>query len=140
MNAKQANRAARRAAEREQKKPKFLRGTKEEKMKKLLQNGITPEMLEQEFNDGYAAGSRDGVEHTFKMIYAAVMLGAYDTYGFGRKRAVRLLKRVDEIVSQALSSHDAIEDVYLRFGVKLDFDSVFDRVQDADDPSKKEVS
>lgn len=140
MNAKQANRAARRAAEREQKKPKFLRGTKEEKMKKLLQNGITPEMLEQEFKDGYAAGSRDGVEHTFKMIYAAVMLAAKDSYGFGKKRAMRLLRRVDEIVSEALSSQDAIEDVWMRFGVKLEFNDVFNRIQDADDPPEKEVS
>lgn len=126
VNAKQANRAARRKAERE--KPKFLRGTKEEKMRKLLQNGIMPEMLKEEFQRGYDAGSKDGIEHTFKVIYAAVMLAAQDTYHFGRQRAVRLLRRVDELATTALSSADAINEAWERFGVMLEFNEVFDRI------------
>lgn len=130
MNAKQANRAARRAAEKA--KPKFLRGTKEEKMRKLLQNGITPEMLEDEFRQGYEAGSHDGVAHTFKAVYAAVMLAANEVYGFGEKRASRLLRRVDELVSTAINEEEAINAVWERFGLMLDFKEGIDRIKEVD--------
>lgn len=131
MNAKQANRAARRKEARET--PRYLRGTKEEKMRRLLQNGITPQMLEEEFRRGYDAGSTDGINHTFKTIYAAVMLAAGDTYHFGKKRTVRLLRRVDELATTALSSADAIDEVWERFGVALEFNEVFDRVVETEE-------
>jgi hypothetical protein len=130
MNQKQANRAMRRKAERENRKPKFLRGTKQEKMQKLLQNGITPEMLEQEFRDGYTQGTKDGIEHTIKLVYAAIMMAGEKEYGFGRVRAMRLLQRVDEYVTTELSTFDAIEAVWKRFGLRLEFDNAFNRIEE----------
>lgn len=137
MNAKQANRAARRAAEKA--KPKFLRGTKEEKMRKLLQNGITPEMLEDEFRQGYDAGSKAGIEYTFKAIYAAVMLASKELYGFHTKRASRLLRRVDELVSTAITDEDMVDEVWRQFGLELEFQEGVDRIKEIERGGEDDV-
>ena len=61
------------------------------------------------------------VEYCFHSIYAAVLLAAQEVYGFGHKRAWRLLKRVDEIVCTALDSEEVIREVWARMGLEMNF-------------------
>lgn len=50
-----------------------------------------------------------------------VLLAAQEVYGFGHKRAWRLLKRADEIVCTALSSEEIIREVWERMGLEINF-------------------
>lgn len=121
------NRQQRRAAERKQ--PAILRGkTLEEKKAMLCKHGITPEMLEAEYKAGFQAGRDNGVRGTFMTIYAAIMLAANQEYGFGKERALRLLKAVDNIVITSLHSDETIDAVWEKFGIALSFDAGVDRI------------
>ena len=76
MNAKQANRAARRAAE--QRKPKALRGTEEELKARFAKNGITQADLEAAEQRGIQKGIEIGIRGTYKGFYAAILLTAHE--------------------------------------------------------------
>lgn len=117
-----ANRKERRKAQRQQ--PAYERLTPEQKRAALFKNGITHEDLKRE----YDAGVKDGITGTFKTIYAAICLAANETYGFGRKRCARLLRRVDEKVLNAITSQEIGEEVFERMGLELNFSEPFDRV------------
>lgn len=121
------NRAQRRAAQKAT--PAYLRGTREQKMKALLKNGITPEALEEEYHTGYRDGARKGTESTFKAVYAAVCLALKDTYGFGPERCARVLRAVNEAVIFNLSTEELIDEVWERVGLRINFDEPFEADQ-----------
>lgn len=126
------NRQQRRAYERIQ--PAIIRGkSKADLTTMLCKNGITPEMLETEFKDGFKAGRDNGIQGTFKTIYAAVMLAARKEYGFGKDRATRLLRAVDDIVVTSLTSDETIDEVWEKMGVQLNFDEGIDRIQEQEE-------
>ena len=64
--------------------------------------------------------------------FAAVLLAAQEVYGFGHKRAWRLLKRVDEIVCTALSSEEVIREVWERMGLEINFREGIDRIREVE--------
>ena len=108
MNKKQSLREMRRKAEREQKAEKqrqaaAILATRDlEERKRLLAKAMA---------DSEKEARNQAVEYCFHSIYAAVLLAAQEVYGFGHKRAWRLLKRADEIVCTALSSEEVIREV-----------------------------
>lgn len=69
---------------------------------------------------------------TYETIYAAVLLALHELYGFGRIRGVRALQKVDELVTEFLTSREAIEKVYEEMGIYLDFTDGIDRVKEKD--------
>lgn len=130
MNKKQSLREMRRKAEREQKAEKqrqaaAILATKDlEERKRLL--GKTIAQCEKEARN-------QAVEYCFHSIYAAVLLAAQEVYGFGHKRAWRLLKRVDEIVCTALSSEEVIREVWERMGLEINFREGVDRIREVEE-------
>lgn len=106
----------------------FMRMSPEQKKAAIYKNGITEKDLDRE----YAAGYKRGEIHTLQMVYAALMLAANETYKFGAKRALRLLKVTDQKVLETLNSEELIRKVFERFEVKLDFDAPIDRVKEDD--------
>lgn len=123
------NRAQRRAQQKAT--PAYLRGTREQKVKALLKNGITPEDLEREYERGFKEGFKAAAPATFKAIYAAVCKALRKLYKFGRYRCSKVLMAVDDIVVNALTSEEIIEDVWEEIGLRLNFDEPFDRIEDA---------
>lgn len=123
------NRQQRRAQQRAT--PGYLRGTKEQKIKALLKNGITPEDLEREYQKGFEAGFKAGAPMTFKSIYAAVCMALHDLHGFGHDRCAKVLMAVDEHVANSLTSQELIEEAWRKIGLYLNFDEPFDRIEDA---------
>ena len=111
-----------------QKKPTFRKLTKEQTMEKLLRNGITPKDLEKSYAEGYSAGFSDASPATFKTIYAAVCLALNDKYGFGSKRCKDTLSAIDNYVLYSLTSTEAIQAVYDRMNLELDFNEPIDRI------------
>lgn len=130
MNKKQSLREMRRKAEREQKAEKqrqaaAILATKDlEERKRLL--GKTIAQCEKEARN-------QAVEYCFHSIYAAVLLAAQEVYGFGHKRAWRLLKRADEIVCTALSSEEIIREVWERMGLEINFREGVERIREVEE-------
>ena len=130
MNKKQSLRAMRRKAEREQKAEKqrqaaAILATRDlEERKRLLAKAMA---------DSEKEARNQAVEYCFHSIYAAVLLAAQEVYGFGHKRAWRLLKRVDEIVCTALDSEEVIREVWERMGLEINFREGVDRIREVEE-------
>lgn len=117
-----ANRADRRKAHKQ--RSGFMRKSLEERKAAIFRNGITTEHLDKEYAQGY----RRGEIHTLQMVYAALMLAVNEEFGFGEKRALKLLKATDQKVLEALTSSELVDEVFNRFKIELDFDAPFSRV------------
>ena len=130
MNKKQSLRALRRQAEREkqaeqQRQAAAILATRDlEERKRLLAKAMANSEKE---------ARNQAVEYCFHSIYAAVLLAAQEVYGFGHKRAWRLLKRADEIVCTALSSEEVIREVWERMGLEINFREGIDRIREVEE-------
>ena len=129
MNHKQSLRAMRRKAEREQKAEKqrqaaAILATRDlEERKRLLAKAMA---------DSEKEARNQAVEYCFHSIYAAVLLAAQEVYGFGHKRAWRLLKRADEIICTVLDSEEIIREVWERMGLEINFREGIDRIREVE--------
>lgn len=126
MNKKQSLRALRRQAEREkqaeqQRKAAAILAPRDlEERKRLLAKAMA---------DSEKEARNQAVEYCFHSIYAAVLLAAQEVYGFGHKRAWRLLKRADEIICTTLDSEEIIREVWERMGLEINFREGIDRIR-----------
>ena len=129
MNKKQSLRALRRQAEREkqaeqQRKAAAILATRDlEERKRLLAKAMA---------DSEKEARNQAVEYCFHSIYAAVLLAAQEVYGFGHKRAWRLLKRADEIICTVLDSEEIIREVWERMGLEINFREGIDRIREVE--------
>ena len=130
MNRKQSLRALRRQAEREkqaeqQRKAAAILAPRDlEERKRLLAKAMANSEKE---------ARNQAVEYCFHSIYAAVLLAAQEVYGFGHKRAWRLLKRADEIICTALDSEEIIREVWERMGLEINFREGIDRIREVEE-------
>lgn len=130
MNHKQSLRALRRQAEREkqaeqQRKAAAILAPRDlEERKRLLAKAMA---------DSEKEARNQAVEYCFHSIYAAVLLAAQEVYGFGHKRAWRLLKRADEIICTALDSEEIIREVWERMGLEINFREGIDRIREVEE-------
>lgn len=130
MNKKQSLRALRRQAEREkqaeqQRQAAAILATRDlEERKRLLAKTMA---------DSEKEARNQAVEYCFHSIYAAVLLAAQEVYGFGHKRAWRLLKRADEIICTALDSEEIIREVWARMGLEINFREGIDRIREVEE-------
>lgn len=132
MSTQAMNRAQRRAAKRNERKvkPVFEYGTAEnERIARICKNGISIEDLDM----AYKKGAEDGQKKATKMCYAGFLLAMHKVYGFGKKRATRLLKAADDAVVYSIDTEEMMDAVYKRFGIVLDFNDndVEGRVREA---------
>lgn len=107
--------------------PAYQKMSKEARMNALVKNGITPDDLKKCREEGYQMG----VESAVIQCYAAMCLALNEQFGFGRERLLRALTAVDEKVVFAIDSAEMCEDVFKRFGIRMDFSQGMDRVQEA---------
>ena len=130
MNKKQSLRAMRRKAEREQRAEKqrqaaaILAPRDLEERKRLLAKAMA---------DSEKEARNQAVEYCFQNIYAAVLLAAQEVYGFGHKRAWRLLKRADEIICTTLDSEEISREVWERMGLEINFREGVDRIREVEE-------
>ena len=130
MNKKQSLRAMRRQAEREKKAEKqrqaaAILATRDLEERKRLLGKTIAQCEEQARNQA--------IEYSFRCIYAAVLLAAQEVYGFGHKRAWRLLKRADEIICTVLDSEEVIREVWERMGLEINFREGIDRIREVEE-------
>lgn len=127
------NRAQRRAAAKQERYKNLgarLPATKEARLERLMQQGISPADLEREYKAGFEAGFKAAAESTIRCQYAATAMAAHELYRFGRKRCARLLNRMDYHVVNSLTSEDLINEAWDRIGLQITFSEPFDRVEE----------
>lgn len=69
-----------------------------------------------------------------KSCYAAICLALHELYGFGRKRCLDTLNCVDAKLIDTLTSAEAIDEVWEKIGLQIDFSEAFDRISEKDEP------
>lgn len=122
------NRSQRRSLK-PKKKPIWHALTKEQKQEQLFKNGITVKDLEDNYNKGFDAGFAQAAEPVIRTTYAAVCLALNDLHGFGAERCCKVLQRLDWHMLNTLSSTDAIDEVYERMKLNINFQEPFDRIE-----------
>lgn len=115
-----SNRAARRAANKA--KPAWKRETKEDRIRRLMKNGITPEDLEKEYKRGWDAAINQTAEFAMKMIYCGFALALKREFGFGSTRVMRTLTAADKIILEELTTDEIIDRVARELGITMRFD------------------
>ena len=127
-----SNRAQRRAMMRNQtnKSQQLLANySKQQRMAGLVQNGITPKDLEEEFQRGREIGFKEAAEPILKSCYAGICIALHDEFGFGENRCYRAIKAVDEKIVWALNHQELVEETLEKTGLRLQLDEPFERVQ-----------
>lgn len=92
-----------------------------EAFQRIQKNGITLEDLKTAEDQGYARGVQVGIENTMKTCYAAICLALNELHGFGTKRCREVLNAVDQRITMTLTGEDAIDEVYERMGLQINF-------------------
>lgn len=118
-----SNRAQRRAAKKI-KRPAYRGMTEEEQLEALFKNGITEKDITKAFEEGYNSGFAHASPSVIKTAYAAVALAAHRQLKFGRERIKKLLREVDDIIVNTLTSEEAIEQVWDETQLHLDFEII----------------
>ena len=90
---------------------------------RIQKNGITLEDVKRAEEKSYAQGVQAGIENTMKTCYAAICLALNELHGFGTKRCKDVLNAVDDKVVMALTSDEAIQEVFDRMGLVIRFNA-----------------
>ena len=124
-----SNRADRRAKKKQQ--PRWQkRFTADERINAMCKNGITTKDVDNAYERGRKDALHDVGDYCMKDCYAGFLLAAHEVFGFGHDRCLRLLRAADERICNSLASDEAIEEVFEKVGVKIDFYSP-ERITDA---------
>ena len=100
-----------------------------EAFQRISRNGITIEDMHKAEEEAYADGIKAGKEATVRTCFAAICLSLHELHGFSKKRCSRVLNDVYDKLCFALTSQDAIQEVYDTMGLQITFNG--DVTQDA---------
>ena len=92
-----------------------------EAFERISRNGITIEDLKRCEDEAYLKGVKDGKSETVRTCFAAICMAMHELHGFGRKRCLRVLNLVYDKLCFALTSQDAIREVYDTMGLEIHF-------------------
>lgn len=126
------NRKQRRSQPKQKNKPSWRGLTKEEKQEKLFRNGITIKDLEDNFKRGFDKGFAAASEPIIRTLYASVCLTLNELHGFGRDRCMRVLQTLNNHLLTTLASDEAIQEVYDKMKLEINFKEPFDRIETSD--------
>lgn len=98
---------------------------KQAAIERLSRNGITPKDLENEYKRGYDDASHDLTGFAMRMFYCAAALAAHELHGFGERRIIRLLDRIQQIMTEEICTADITQRLRRETGIDI-FDSDYD--------------
>ena len=92
-----------------------------EAVQRIQRNGITIEDMHRSEQEAYAQGVNAGKDATVRTCFAAICMTLHEMYGFGKDRCSNVLNDVYEKLTMALTSEDAIQEVYDTIGLEIHF-------------------
>lgn len=101
--------------------PKWQKLPLDQRINAMCKNGITPRDVDDAYQKGYKAGVDRASDFCLKDAYAAFIMAAHEQFGFGKERCRRLLYAADEKVATSLASDEAVEEVFKKIGVAINF-------------------
>lgn len=101
--------------------PKWQKLPLDQRINAMCKNGITPRDVDDAYQKGYKAGVDRASDFCLKDAYAAFIMAAHEQFGFGKERCRRLLYAADEKVATSLASDEAVEEVFKKIGVTINF-------------------
>lgn len=101
--------------------PKWQKLPLDQRINAMCKNGITPRDVDDAYQKGYKAGVDHASDFCLKDAYAAFIMAAHEQFGFGKERCRRLLYAADEKVATSLASDEAVEEVFKKIGVAINF-------------------
>ncbi len=88
----------------------------------LVQNGITPEDLKQEYDKGYKAAQRQLSNYYMRFFYAATAIATHRLYKHGRERVLRTIEAVHQIMTEEITTTDILQRCIEETGIDLEKD------------------
>lgn len=104
--------------------------------KQMVKNGITEKDLAKAEQKSYQKGIEVGKEIALRTCYAAALLAIKETFGFGKTRAVRFIRALDQKVVYAIDTDELIDEVLAEFGIQIKFvgyDPIDGRIEEVED-------
>lgn len=95
-----------------------------ETIKGLIQQGVTPKALEEQYELGREAGFKQASLPVIRACYAGVCLALHDTFGFGKDRCARVLREMDSRISLMLEDQELRDEVMDKIGLDINFTGV----------------
>ena len=97
---------------------------------RLVKNGITAKDLQQNYDKGFEAGYKAAAMPVVKSIYAGCCLVLHRKLKFGAKRCGDFLRELDQTLLEMLSGEDAVDEVFHKIHLKMNFNEPFERIED----------
>jgi len=94
-----------------------------EAFQRISKNGITIEDMHKAETEAYSKGVQDGKDGAVKTCFAAICLTLHELHGFGKERCAKVLNDVYDKLQFALTSQDAIQEVYDTIGLQIRFNA-----------------
>ena len=94
-------------------------------IERLSKNGITPDDLRKEYNRGYDAAQKDLTGFTMRMFYCACGLALHDLHGFGKQRIIRVLDKIQQIMTEEICTADIADRLKRETGIEI-FETDYD--------------
>lgn len=90
-------------------------------VERIQRNGITIDDMYRAENEAYSKGIQAGKEATVRTCFAAICMTLHEMHGFGKDRCRKVLNDVYDKLTMALTSDDAIQEVYDKIGLEIHF-------------------
>ena len=88
---------------------------------RIQKNGITVEDMYNAETEAYSQGVQAGKDATVRTCFAAICMTLHEMYGFGKDRCSKVLNDVYDKLTMALTSEEAIQEVYDTMGLEIHF-------------------
>lgn len=96
----------------------------------VIQNqDVVRDAMKSAYAEGYQKGVKDVALEALKTLYGAAALALHEEFGFGRDRIFRALKAIDEKSVWALHHTELTDELFSKYGIKLELDEAFERVR-----------
>lgn len=92
-----------------------------EAFQRISRNGITIEDMHKAEEAAYMQGVNVGKDETIRTCFAAICMALHEMHGFGKERCAKVLNSVYDKLCFALTSQDAIKEVYDTMGLQIEF-------------------
>lgn len=124
MNRKDRRRMAKENKPR--KPPSFHRLTREQRMEKIEQNGITIRDLKENYDIGYRTALDEIATFSQKFFYAGAALACRRHLRFGKKRIIRFLENMRNAMLDDFTTIDIIKRCFDETGIDIE---ILDRIE-----------
>lgn len=97
------------------------------------------EAYQKGYDAGHEAGFHAAAHPVIRSTYAAILSAAHELYGFGQTRGIRLLNKVNYILTETLSSEELAQKAFDEIGVEIDWTEPIEYAQPKEPIRKKGI-